>query len=88
MSIRLRRLKKQERSYVSTREGVHIIAERRNTMTTEQKDMIAIVFDMTTGQLRAALYQIAMGDDLKTALDKARAKARGLILPRQEDLFK
>ena len=43
-------------------------------MTTDQKDLIAIVFDMSRGQLQAALYQIIMGDDLSTALDKARAK--------------
>ena len=43
-------------------------------MTTEQKDLIAIVFDMHPNELRAALYCIVIGDDIHTALDKARAK--------------
>ena len=43
-------------------------------MTEDKKDLIAIVFDMQRGQLQAALYQIILGDDIKTALDKARAK--------------
>lgn len=43
-------------------------------MTMNQKDLIAIVFDMNRGQLQAALYQIILGDDVKTALDKAMAK--------------
>lgn len=57
-------------------------------MTKDQKDLISIVFDMKEGQLRAALYQVVLGDDLKTALDKARAKAPGLKLPKQKGLFK
>lgn len=43
-------------------------------MTQDQRDLIAIVLDMKKGQLKAALYQIIVGDDIKTALDKARGK--------------
>jgi len=57
-------------------------------MTTEQKDMIAIIFDMREKQLKAALYQIAMGDDLMTALDKARCQPSRYKKTEQKELFK
>lgn len=57
-------------------------------MTEKKSDLIAIVFDMKEGQLRAALYQIAMGDDLKTALDKARGSPQYIKKHKQEEFFK
>jgi len=43
-------------------------------MDQDKKDLYAIVFDMKESQLRSALFQMIKGDDLKTAIDKARAK--------------
>ena len=57
-------------------------------MNTEQRDLIAIVFDMKEGQLRAALYQIVLGDDLNTALDKASVSPKYIKKQQQEGLFK
>jgi hypothetical protein len=52
----------------------HRITQRRNVVDQTQKDLFAIVFDMKESQLRSALFQLIKGDDLKTAIDKARAK--------------
>jgi hypothetical protein len=43
-------------------------------MDQDKKDLYAIVFDMKESQLRSALFRMIKGDDLKTAIDKARAK--------------
>ena len=57
-------------------------------MTQEQRDMIAIIFDMKEKQLKAALFQIAMGEDLATALDKARSQPPHYKKREQKGMFK
>ncbi len=57
-------------------------------MNEKQQDLIAIVFDMKDGQLKAALYQIIMGDDIKTALDKARCQPSHYKKREQKEMFK
>lgn len=57
-------------------------------MTTDQRDQIAIVFDMTPSQLKAALWQIILGDDVRTALDKARCQPSHYKKREQKEFFK
>lgn len=57
-------------------------------MREEQKDLFAIVFNMEEEQLRVALFQIIKGDDIKTALDKARVKHKRQNGAEQITLFK
>jgi hypothetical protein len=56
-------------------------------MDQDKKDLYAIVFDMKESQLRSALFQMIKGDDLQTALDKARAKPTHREERKQKDLF-
>lgn len=44
-------------------------------MDKDQRALIAIVFDMNKMQLRAALYQIIQGDDVRTALERPRVRS-------------
>ena len=56
-------------------------------MEQDQKDLIAVVFDMNKMQLRAALYQIIQGDDVRTALERPRVRSNPKEETRQGALF-
>jgi hypothetical protein len=61
--------------------------KRRTSMNQDQRALIAVVFDMVPGQLRAVLYQIILGDDVKTAINKARAWKLSRPKSTEKELF-
>jgi hypothetical protein len=50
-------------------------------------ELVAVVFDMSQTELRAALYRIIHGDDLKTALERAKRVSKLKGKTEQAELF-